>query len=67
MFKEYDTFQLSQILSDETIPRGTCGVVLMVFDGSPCNYLVEFPDGKGGNLGKELVYLINEDFMALDE
>jgi hypothetical protein len=65
MFNEYDSFRLVKPLSDATIPVGTRGVVLMVFGGQPYQYLVEFPDGRGGNLGQpEMgVYTISEDCM----
>ena len=64
MFNEYDTFLLSQQLPDDSIPVGTCGVVLMVFEVDPCAYEVEFPDGKGGNLGKSMTYTITDEFMS---
>ena len=67
VFNEYDTFVLRQQLSDTTIPVGACGVVLMVLGGKPCSYEVEFPDQKGGNLGKEISYTITEEFMEQDE
>jgi hypothetical protein len=35
----------------------------MVFDGTPRAYEVEFPDGRGGNLGRTLTFTITEDFM----
>lgn len=63
MYDEYETFILAKELSDKTIPKGTSGVVLMILDTNPCTYEVEFPDGKGGNLGKELTYTITEIFM----
>ncbi len=66
MFHEYDTFRLSQTLPDESIHVGTRGVVLFVFGGTPCKYEVEFPDGKGGNLGNSLTYTIGEDSMMPD-
>ena len=63
MYNEYDTFRLRKELPDKTIPIGTLGVVLMVFDGPPLAYEVEFPDGQGGNMGSELTFTISEDFM----
>ncbi len=65
MFDEHDTFVLCQQLSDATIPVGTHGVVLMVYGEKPCSYDVEFPDGKGGNLGKAMTYTITGDFMGV--
>ena len=66
MFEEYDTFLLSKPLEDTTIPTGTRGVVLMVFGGEPTSYEVEFPDGNGGNLGKDISYTITADCMKPD-
>ncbi len=66
MFDEYDTFLLAQPLTDTTIPVGTRGVVLIVHGGEPSAYEVEFPDGKGGNLGEEISYTITAEFMRLD-
>ena len=65
MFNDYDCFRLVKPLDDETIPVGTVGVVLMVFEGHPCHYLVEFPDDSGGNMGQSEsgVYTIGEDYM----
>jgi hypothetical protein len=63
MFNEYDSFRLRRLLPDESIPLGTRGVVLMVFDGPPRAYEVEFPDGKGGNLGNAMTFTITEEFM----
>lgn len=63
MFHEYETFRLKQPLPGETIPVGQCGVVLMLFDSSPREYEVEFPDDLGGNLGSSPTYTITEDFM----
>ena len=67
MFNEYDTFILSQPLADATIPVGTRGAVLMVLGGEPISYEVEFPDGRGGNLGKDISYTITEEFMRRDD
>lgn len=63
MFEEYDSFILVQPLKDATIPIGTRGVVLMILGGDPTSYEVEFPDGKGGNLGKESTYTITAVYM----
>ena len=62
MFQEYDTFVLKRELP--SVPVGTVGVILMVFDGSPLSYEVEFPNGQGGNLGDEITYTLTEDFMG---
>ena len=67
MFNEYDTFRLAQPLTSEAIPVGTLGVVLMVFENSRREYEVEFPDGKGGNLGSKPTFTICEEFMELME
>ena len=64
MFNEYDGFRLSQCLPSETIPVGTVGVVLMVFDGSRREYEVEFPDSEGGNRGTKPTFTIREEFMT---
>ena len=63
MFNEYDTFRLRKELPDGTVTIGTMGVVLMVFEGPPLAYEVEFPDGTGGNLGSASTYTISPDFM----
>ena len=63
MYDEYETFILAKELTDKTIPKRTLGVVLMVLDTAPYTYEVEFPDGKGGNLGNEVTYTITEQFM----
>ena len=64
MYNEYDCFRLSQCLPSESIPVGTVGVVLMVFNGSPREYEVEFPDDEGGNLGTKPTFTICEEFMT---
>ncbi len=61
MFTEYEIFSLTRELPGIVI--GTTGVVLMVFGGTPCSYVVEFPDGYGGNLGEEMTYTVTEDYM----
>ena len=63
MFAEYETFLLKKSIPNETIPVGTRGVVLMVFDGPPRAYEVEFPDGRGGNLGEAMTFTLTEDFL----
>jgi hypothetical protein len=63
MFTEYASFRLKRKLPDESIPVGSRGVVMMVFQGNPRAYEVEFPDGKGGNLGRAFTYTITEEFM----
>lgn len=63
MFNDYDTFVLTRQTDDDSVPIGTIGVVLMVFGGNPCAYEVEFPNGKGGNLGFEVTYTLKEDSM----
>jgi Domain of unknown function (DUF4926) len=67
MFNLYDTFRLRKPLPDVAIPVGSVGVVLMVFDGPRPAYEVEFPDGEGGNLGREITFTIDEDFMDSDK
>jgi hypothetical protein len=63
MFDAYDTFRLARMIPQQPIPVGSVGVVLMVFDGSIPEYEVEFPDGKGGNLGTRPTHTIREEFM----
>ncbi len=63
MFSEYDSFRLRRLLPNEAIPLGTRGVVLMVLDGPSRAYEVEFPDGKGGNLGNAMTFTVTEEFM----
>ena len=60
IFKEYDCFRLTKPF--EEIPVGTRGVVLMVFADAQPEYEVEFPDGKGGNLGS--TFTLSEDYMT---
>lgn len=67
MFQEYDTFLLAQPLDDTTIPTGTRGVVLMVLGGDPVAYEVEFPDGRGGNLGTSTSYTVTAAHMEPDK
>lgn len=66
MYREYETFRLNKDLSDRSVAIGARGVVLMVFDGNPRQYEVEFPDGLGGNLGDSHTYTISEDYMRPD-
>jgi hypothetical protein len=63
-FAEYDVFVLARELADKSVPIGTHGVVLLVFDGDFRAYEVEFPDGNGGNLGNSLTYTLTDDDMA---
>ena len=65
MFDEYDTFFLVQPIADTTILVGTRGVVLMVHAGDPTVYEVEFPNGKGVNLGKEITYAVTAEYMEI--
>ena len=66
MFREYERFQLAQPLPSETIPVGTVGVVLIVYEGVPCAYEVEFVDHTtGGNLGSRSTFTITDEFMSL--
>ena len=37
---------------------------MMVFEGSSRAYEVEFPDERGGNLGKALSYTLAEEFLG---
>jgi hypothetical protein len=67
MYDEYDTFILAKELEDNTIKKGTRGVVLMILDTSPYTYEVEFPDDKGGNIGENMTYTITEQFMEHEE
>ena len=62
MFVEHDSFLLTRSI-EKAIPAGTVGVVLMGFGGDPPSYIVEFPDGEGGNLGSEITFTISEDDM----
>jgi hypothetical protein len=64
VFNELDIFILSKSLRDGSVPLGTRGVVLMVFDAEPPAYEVEFPDGKGGNLGESPTYTITGEYMT---
>jgi hypothetical protein len=63
MFRDYDMFRLTHSIPDDSIPVGSIGVVLMVFDGDSPAYEVEFPDGFGGNLGKYPTHTVSEAFM----
>ena len=61
MFKLYESFRLCKPLPDESVPLGTFGVVLMVYDD--LHYEVEFPDERGGNLGAALTYTLSAESM----
>ena len=63
-FEIYDGFRLTMALPDEEIPVGTVGVVLMIHDGPRRAYEVEFPDGRGGNLGSSPTFTLFEDSMS---
>jgi hypothetical protein len=63
MFSEYEVFELVNSVQDDSVPTGSRGVVLMVFEGDVVSYEVEFPDGEGGNLGNEVTYTITESQM----
>lgn len=63
-FSEYDCFRLAKSIPSESIPLGTIGVVLMVFDDAEPAYEVEFSDGKGGNLGGRPTFTLTTDFMT---
>ena len=65
MFKEHDIFILSKALHDDSVPLGATGVVLMVFPAESPAYEVEFPDDKGGNLGKSPTYTITGEYMTV--
>ncbi len=67
MYKKYDTFILVKPLNDITVPVGSLGVVLLVLGGEPHSYEVEFPDGRGWNIGKEISYSITADSMRPHE
>ena len=63
-FEQYECFALSRsIPGDDSIAIGTVGVVLEIYGGSPCAYEVEFPDGRGGNLGAQTTYALTEELM----
>ena len=49
--QEYDTIVLKRPLTDTTIPVGTKGVILMVFDDPSEAYEVEFVDSCNRSLG----------------
>lgn len=66
MFSEYDTFILKKAIEDTTVSIGARGVVLMVYEGAPQQYEVEFPDGTGGNIGSEISYTLPEEVMGQD-
>lgn len=60
-FRVYDTFRLvKRIPSDSTVPVGTPGVVLLVFDDA---YEVEFPDGLGASIGAMITYTLTLDYL----
>lgn len=63
MFQEYDTFILQKSIAGENVPIGTRGVVLIVYDETPRQYEVEFPDSQGGNIGGAVTYTISDEFM----
>lgn len=61
--KEYDCFRLKRAIQGQAIPLGAKGVVLMVYEGPPRAYEVEFPDHAGGNRGTEVTFTLTDDFM----
>jgi hypothetical protein len=63
-FNEYDCFRLAKPIPSESIPLGTIGVVLMVFEDTEPAYEVEFSDQKGGNLGSRPTFTLTPDFMT---
>jgi Domain of unknown function (DUF4926) len=53
-FKEYDCVELIETL-DSSLQRGTRGAIVMVYDGSPAEYEVEFIDQDGQTIALRTV------------
>ncbi len=49
MFSEYDVVRLKR--AKASVPAGTTGAVMMVYDSTPQAYEVEFVDSDGVTLG----------------
>lgn len=47
--KEYDVVRLRRALSEQSLPAGATGTVVMVYD-TPPGYELEFCDEQGGTL-----------------
>ncbi len=54
-YKEYEIVTLSEPLSNSTIPVGTRGVVVMVYENVPTYYEVEFVNESNETIGIETV------------
>lgn len=59
---EYDTVKLNKELQDTEIPLETLGAILMVFDGNPRTFLVEFFNNNDISLG---TFMVKEDQVEL--
>lgn len=55
MFKEYDVIRLITERLSPTIPIGTKGTILVVYDATPSAYEVEFIAPDGRSFGTETV------------
>lgn len=53
-FNEYDYVELTETL-DPALQRGTRGAIVMVYDGSPAEYEVEFVDRDGRTIALRTV------------
>lgn len=53
-FNEYDHVELTETL-DSSLQRGTRGAIVMVHDGSPAEYEVEFVDQDGRTIALQTV------------
>ena len=63
MLSEYDVVRLRSSTSAVSIPVGTRGTILIVYDDSPIAYEVEFVDDLGSSLG---TFTLQEDDLALE-
>lgn len=55
MIKEYDVVRLTRQMESAPLPAGTTGTVLMIFEGDPPSYMVEFMNESEDSLGTFIV------------
>lgn len=55
MMQMYDVVRLTSKLDTPLIPVGATGTILMIFEGTPTAYMIEFTDEAGESLGAFVV------------
>lgn len=63
MLKEYDVVRLQSATSVVSVPVGTRGTILIVYNDTPPAYEVEFVDDLGGSLG---TFTMKESDLSLE-